>query len=163
MGGIRRIYTSAISFDPTKNLANYANGGAVLTNTVSIDRFVRWYRANGSAHITGGTNSRMSEIDCATMLIKTKYIDEWQERRRTIGLYWMERLNEKSETRCLIDSSNLQEHCFHKFVIDVDSDRNYMQNCLVEAGIATKIHYELGINEIGSFQGVKPLLASSTS
>lgn len=159
----KRITDSAISFDPTKNLANYANGGAVITNTASIDRFVRWFRSNGSAHITGGTNSRMSEIDCATMLIKTKYIDQWQERRRTIGLYWMERLNAKSDIRCLIDDSNVQEHCFHKFVIDCDRDRNKIQSCLEQAGVATKIHYELGINEIGSFSGVKPLLASSTS
>src|SRR5210317_211910 len=159
----KRISTSAISFDPTKNLANYANGGAVLTNTVSIDRFVRWYRANGSAHITGGTNSRMSEIDCATMLIKTKYIDEWQKRSQTIGLYWMERLTEKSDLRCLIDSSNVQEHCFHKFVIDCNTDRNKIKECLKQAGIDSKVHYEYGINEIGSFHGVKPLLASSTS
>ena len=159
----KRISTSAISFDPTKNLANYANGGAVVTNVASVDRFVRQYRSNGTATATGGTNSRMSEIDCATMLVKTKYIDEWQERRRTIGLYWMERLREKSSTRCLIDSSNAQEHCFHKFVIDIDTDRNIMQTCLKEAGVDTKVHYEYGINEIGSFQGVKPLLASSTS
>ena len=32
-----------------------------------------------------------------------------------------------------------------------------------QEGIDTKVHYEYGINEIGSFHGVKPLLASSTS
>ena len=160
----KRIAPSAISFDPTKNLANYANGGAVITNVASMDKFVRLYRSNGTATATGGTNSRMSEIDCATMLVKTKYIDEWQERRREIGLYWMERLNEKSNARCLIDSSNAQEHCFHKFVIDVDgAGRNVLQECLSEVGIDTKIHYQHGINEIGSFEGVKPMLASSNS
>ena len=160
----KRISTSAISFDPTKNLANYANGGAVITDVASIDRFVKLYRSNGTSTATGGTNSRMSEMDCATMLVKTKYIDQWQERRQTIGLYWMERLNEKTNTRCLIDNSNAQEHCFHKFVIDVDGvGRSVLQQCLSEVGIDTKIHYEYGINEIGSFQGVKPLLASSTS
>lgn len=159
----KRIAPSAISFDPTKNLANYANGGAVITDSVNIDNFVRNYRSNGSATKTGGTNSRMSEIDCATMLIKTKYIDEWQERRRTIGLYWIERLAEKTNIRCLIDSSNSQEHCFHKFVIDIDEDRNALQRSLRSAGIETKIHYQHGINEIGMFKGAKPMMSSSTS
>ena len=159
----KRIAPSAISFDPTKNLANYGNGGAVVTDSQGIDAFVRNYRSNGKHDNTGGTNSRMSELDCATMLIKTKYLDEWQERRQTIGLYWMERLKEKSSIRCLINSSNVKEHCFHKFVIDADKGRGSLQQCLREAGIDTKVHYQYGINEIGSFQGVQPLLAASTS
>ena len=158
----KRIAPSAISFDPTKNFANYGNGGAVVTDSRLLEGFVRNYRSNGRYDSTGGTNSRMSEIDCATLSIKAKYIDEWQERRKTIGLYWMERIKQKSSVRCLIDSSNVKEHCFHKFVIDVD-DRNTLQNKLKEEGIDTKVHYQHGINEIGEFRGVKPLLASSTS
>lgn len=159
----KRIAPSAISFDPTKNFANYGNGGAVVTDSRMIDGFVRNYRSNGRADQTGGTNSRMSEIDCATLSVKAKYIDEWQERRQTIALYWLERLREKESVRCLINSSNVKEHCFHKFVIDIDGDRNELQKLLQKAGIDTKVHYPHGVSEIGEFRGVKPLLASSTS
>ncbi len=158
----KRIAPSAISFDPTKNLANYGNGGAVLTKSKGIDTFVRNYRSNGKNNNTSGTNSRMSEIDCATMLIKTNYLDEWQSRRQSIALYWMERLNTGTDIRCLINSSNVQEHCFHKFVIEVDG-RDKLQQKLYEAGIETKIHYNYGMAEIGNFKGVKPLLANSTA
>ena len=158
-----RIETSAISFDPTKNLSNYGNGGAVVTNSRIIDGYIRNYRSNGRPDRTGGTNSRMSEIDCATLLVKTKYLDEWQARRQTIGLYWMERLRSIERVRCLIDHTNSEQHCFHKFVIDIDGNRKDIKNYLKAIGVETKIHYELGIGEIGSFDGVKPLLAASTA
>lgn len=159
----KRIAPSAISFDPTKNFANNGNGGAVVTNSKSMDVFIRNYRSNGKHDNTGGTNSRMSEIDCATLLVKTKYIDEWQTRRKSIALYWLDRLQSKTSLRSLIDNSNSEEHCFHKFVIDVDKNRNKLQQKLTDSGVATKIHYEYGLNEIGNFRGVKPLLASSTT
>ena len=160
----KRIGPSAISFDPMKNLGNYGNGGAIVTNEESIYEYAQNFKAHGKTGKPfgiGGSNSRMSEVDCATMLIKTKYIDEWQERRQEIGLYWMERLRE-SPVRSLIDSSNSTEHCFHKFVIEVDN-RDSVRNCLTEADIETKIHYEHGISELYECAGIKPMLSASTS
>ena len=48
-------------------------------------------------------------------------------------------------------------------VIDIDGNRKDIKNYLKAIGVETKIHYELGIGEIGSFNGVKPLLAASTA
>ena len=77
----------AISFDPMKNLANYGNGGAIVTSDLKLIEFARRWRDNGKPSNTQiGTNSRMSEIDCATMLVKTKYINQWQQRREKIAV-----------------------------------------------------------------------------
>jgi dTDP-4-amino-4,6-dideoxygalactose transaminase len=140
-------HACAISFDPTKNLANYGNGGAVVTSDRELEDFARDWVSNGKG---GGsadhvTNSRMSEVDCAQMMVKTKYIDQWQQRRRAIAEYWISRL-EDSPVRCLIDSSNVGTHCFHKFVIDVDY-RDRLQQRLESAGVSTKIHYSRPIHE----------------
>ena len=60
-----------------KNLASYGNGGAVVTNDLNLVEYARAWREHGkSNHAIVGTNSRMSEIDCAQMMVKTKYIDQ---------------------------------------------------------------------------------------
>lgn len=142
----------AISFDPMKNLNAYGNGGAIVTNDANLLHFARSWRDNGKLdnHQSTGTNSRMSEIDCAQMMVKTRYIDEWQKRRGQIARYWMERLS-KSEIRSLIDKTNIDTHCFHKFVIDVE-DRNQLQLALANKKIETKIHYPHPLHEMGTFR-----------
>jgi len=154
---------AAISFDPMKNLGNYGNGGAVVTNVKEIEQFAKSFRAHGKGDsFATGSNSRMSEIDCATMMVKAKHIDEWQERRRTIGLYWMERLA-NSNARSLIDSGNCEEHCYHKFVIEVDN-RDTVMGQLNDNGIETKVHYAKGINELPyDYQGAPAMLSRSSS
>jgi len=142
---------TAISFDPMKNLNCYGNGGAIVTEDIDLLEFARNYRNNGRpGGYSTGTNSRMSEVDCAQMMVKTKYIDEWQERRKKIALYWMGRLK-GSGIRTFIDSNNCQTHAFHKFVIDVDQ-RDILQRNLVLKKIETKIHYEQPLHELPAYE-----------
>ena len=161
--GARIGVATAISFDPMKNLPCYGNGGAVVTNDFAMFQFAQSWRDNGkSSHAHVGTNSRMSEIDCAQLLVKTKYIDDWQRRRRRIASYWIERL-EKSSIRCLIDRGNIESHAIQKFVIDCD-DRNELQKHLSMKKIETRIHYSQPLHEIGIFrQYPGPDILSSSS
>ena len=149
----QRIGDCAISFDPTKNLANYGNGGAVVTANQGLMEFARNWISNGKRtnHAETGTNSRMSETDCAQMLVKTRYIDQWQERRRTIAEHWMEMLKNKPWITCLIDDSNFETHCFHKFVIHVDH-RDIVQRNLALRGVETKVHYATPMHELPAYQ-----------
>jgi dTDP-4-amino-4,6-dideoxygalactose transaminase len=142
---------TAISFDPTKNLSNYGNGGAVVTNNRDLADFARDWCRNGhpSMHEVG-TNSRMSEIDCAQLMIKAKYIDQWQKRRGEIARHWIDRLS-KTSVRSLIDRSNVDKHCYHKFVIDVDN-RDILQRNLALRKIETKIHYKDPIQDLPTYQ-----------
>ena len=143
---------AAISFDPTKNLSNFGNGGAVVTNNREIIEFARDYVNNGKhqQHANIGTNSRMSEVDCAQMMVKTKYIDGWQKRRAEIAGYWSERLT-NLDIRCLIDQSNFKSHCYHKFVIDIDH-RDRVQKELATRKIETKIHYADPLQDLPAYQ-----------
>lgn len=147
LGNASRVgEATAVSFDPMKNLACYGNGGAVLTNNNHLADYVKSWRQHnkGDYYVDGATNSRMSEIDCATMMVKTQYIDQWQSRRRSIANYWQQRLKD-TNVRCMITEENEHNHAFHKFVIDVDN-RSHLQAKLQTAGIATKIHYEQALN-----------------
>lgn len=144
-------HAAAISFDPMKNLPAYGNGGAVVTNDSDLYRWAQRWRNNGKpTHHDAGTNSRMSEIECAGLLVKTRYIDQWQQRRAEIATYWMEKLK-AAHVRCLIDRDNAHDHCFHKFVIDVDN-RDILQRNLAIRGIETKVHYNQPLHEIDIYR-----------
>lgn len=136
---------SCLSFDPTKNLPNYGSGGMILTDDKEIAEFIIDIRDNGKArgHIMPGTNSKMSEIDCAQMLVKLKYFDEWQRRRSEIASYYSENLEN------LVSVPEVSEHvihAWHKYVIKYH-DRNTLQQRLYENNIETKIHYNTPLHD----------------
>jgi dTDP-4-amino-4,6-dideoxygalactose transaminase len=151
--GCNRIsHLAAISFDPMKNLGNYGNGGAVVTNDMEFVNFAQGWRCHGknTNHAEVGTNSRMSEVDCAQMLVKAKYIDEWQQKRYDIAHHWMVRLRD-TPLRCLVTPNNIDSHALHKFVIDVDH-RDVVQEKLKQAGVETKVHYQHPLHELPAYQ-----------
>jgi dTDP-4-amino-4,6-dideoxygalactose transaminase len=153
----------AISFDPMKNLNAYGNGGAIVTDDLRLLQFAREWTNNGKpTHATIGTNSRMSETECGQMMVKTRHIDAWQLRRRTIAAYWVERLK-KSGIRTLIDHSNFETHCYHKFVIDCNN-RDIVARNLAIKGIETRVHYREPLHELPAYAAYPgPGLLSSAS
>jgi dTDP-4-amino-4,6-dideoxygalactose transaminase len=161
--GVRIGQAAAISFDPMKNLAAYGNGGAVVTNDADLYRYAQAWRNNGKPdHHHAGTNSRMSEVDCAGLLVKTRYIDEWQQRRGKIAQFWLEKLQSAS-VRCLITRDNHHDHSYHKFVIDVEV-RDILQRNLAIRGIETRVHYAQPLHEIDIYrQWPGPSFLSSAS
>ena len=145
-----RVGCAAISFDPMKNLSCYGNGGAVVTDDLYLAEYARSWRDNGKpTHADTGTNSRMSEIDCAQMMVKIKYIDTWQSQRKEIVHYWIEQF-EKVSIRSLIDSTNFARHCYHKFVIDIDN-RDIVKQQLANSKIETRIHYAQPLHELPAY------------
>lgn len=139
---------AAISFDPTKNLANIGNGGAIVTDRNDLYQFAKDYVNNNNSKFKSllpGTNVRMSEVDCATMMVKTQYLDQWQARRREICQHWVDQFAHLP-VRCLMDSADIASHACHKFVIDVDG-RDRLKKKLEESGIETKIHYASPLHE----------------
>lgn len=140
-------HAAAISFDPTKNLPNYGNGGAVVTDDPELVDYARTWRSHGKPnHESWGSNSRMSEIDCAQMMVKTRHLDSWQTRRKTIAAHWIE-IFTRAGIRCLINEQNFKTHAFQKFVIDIDN-RNTIQEKLIVRKIDAKIHYEKSLFEL---------------
>lgn len=159
---LRATYGMAISFDPTKNLANLGNGGAILTNHQSIATYCQLMTTNATTDYgIFGTNSRMSELDCAHLLVKTNYIDGWQARRKDIRNYYLSQFS-NLPIKCL--SSGFQSHADQKFVIWY-SDRGLLNAHLQNRGIETKIHYEYTLSELveeTEVQNKQNMLSTST-
>jgi dTDP-4-amino-4,6-dideoxygalactose transaminase len=150
----------SISFDPTKNLPSSGNGGAIVTNDEHLYLFASTYRDNNKpAFHDVGTNSKMSEQDCAQIMVRAKYIDEWQVRRGKIAKYWCEKFKELP-LRCLSDT--VDPHAHQKFVMYLD-DRNRLQSHLKEHGIDSKVHYEYVLGDLPTGQSLtKPDLLSTS-
>jgi dTDP-4-amino-4,6-dideoxygalactose transaminase len=130
---------SCLSFDPTKNLNNYGSGGMILTDDPGTWELVADMRDNGKTneHIASGTNSKMSEADCAQMLIKLKYFDGWQARRKQIADYYTQEL----DGWVGIPPVDMNvEHAWSKYVIHSNS-RSTLHIELGNAGVETRINY----------------------
>ena len=131
---------SVLSFDPTKNLNNYGSGGMVLTDDDYIAESICNFKDNGkpSGHEMVGTNNKMSEVDCAQMLIKLKYFDAWQRRRTKIAAYYCEQFGEYVDIPLTTEGT---EHAWSKFAFRTHN-RSKLRDWLYQAKIETKIHYE---------------------
>lgn len=145
----------AISFDPTKNLNASGNGGAIVTNDEALYDFAMRWRDNGKPDFMyPGTNSKMSEIDCAHLLVRTQYLDEWQARRRQIRERYLAEFSKIKSVTCMTDVSNHQDQ---KFVIRNNLERDMLKKNLSEKGIETRIHYEKPLSDtiIGNSEHIR--------
>jgi dTDP-4-amino-4,6-dideoxygalactose transaminase len=150
----------AISFDPTKNLPSSGNGGAIVTNDEQLYLYATTYRDNNKpAFHDVGTNSKMSEQDCAQILVRAKYIDEWQTRRGEIAKYWCDAFRGLPLT-CLSDIPTPHSH--QKFVLYLP-DRNSLHTHLLTEGIDSKVHYEYVLGDLPTAKNLhKPDLLSTS-
>jgi dTDP-4-amino-4,6-dideoxygalactose transaminase len=137
---------SVLSFDPTKNLNNYGSGGMILTDDYEIYQECLSLRDNGKAiHDIAGTNSKMSEADCAQMLVKLNHFDSWQRRRTEIANYYIDQLYQYCDI--LVPNTDVT-HAWSKFVLRT-SNRNSLVHHLSLAGIETKINYSTALYDHG--------------
>jgi dTDP-4-amino-4,6-dideoxygalactose transaminase len=151
---------SVLSFDPTKNLNNYGSGGMVLTDDAEYASYLQNERNNGkeSDHEYSGTNSKMSEADCAQLLVKLQYFDAWQERRAQIAEYYSTELLKFVDVPVATPGA---VHAWHKYVIRSEH-RNKLQHQLMMAGVETKIHYSKTLFDypVGHAFGPDPIVGS---
>ena len=111
-----------MSFDPMKNLPNYGNGGAISTSIPDLHEFVSNFRHHHHPKYTEvATNSKMSELDCACMMVKFKYLEEWDRRRKDIARYWMK------DCKYKVLIKDLDTHAVQKFVIQLDDRDDFRE------------------------------------
>lgn len=130
---------SILSFDPMKNLPNYGSGGMLLTDNDKIAHEVRNFKDNGkvSHGSIPGTNCKMNEADCATMLVKLNHFDDWQQRRADIAEYYDSRL---ADYVGIPQINPRVVPSWHKYVIQT-ADPHDLSQYLASRGIETKRHY----------------------
>lgn len=101
-----------------------------------------------------GYNSRLDAIQAAILLIKLKYLDAYNKRRRNIAHMYMKGLNDQIEKPHY--ASDIQP-CFHQFVV---SSRFKMELCayLSEQGIGSGTFYPVPLHLQKAFDRTNSLV-----
>ncbi|MFC1555291.1 DegT/DnrJ/EryC1/StrS family aminotransferase [candidate division KSB1 bacterium] len=141
---------SCISFDPTKVMGAFGNGGIALTNDKHIYNELKMIRYHGKNFDTGeheriGHNSRIATSQAALLNLQLNWIDDWIISRRNIARKYSEMLGDISEIELPAVNSE-SNHIFHKFVIKADR-RDELKVFLSENNVKTMIHYGKPIYE----------------
>jgi dTDP-4-amino-4,6-dideoxygalactose transaminase len=144
----------AWSFYPTKNLGALGDAGAVTTNDEGLALKLKRLRNYGSkvryVCEIRGYNSRLEELHAAVLRVKLHYLDQWNERRRTIAKCYQEALRELPLVLPL--EREWAHHVFHLFVVRTPR-REELRKYLERHGIGTIIHYPIAPHEQEAYAG----------
>lgn len=163
---------AAFSFFPSKNLGCAGDGGIVTTDDGDLADRIRLLANHGSRrkylHETFGVNSRLDALQAGILLVKLRYLDEWNaERRAAAGIY--------DELLAEVDGIEIPlvrdygESVYHLYVVKARNvelaDR--IVDALTGAGIGTAKYYPLSLHEqpaMGGLEGwVRPSLPVAES
>src|SRR3989440_2316150 len=108
---------ACFSFYPSKNLGAYGEGGALITNDVSIAHRARSLRDHAQSqkyfHDETGYNYRMDSFQGAVLAIKLKHLDEWNKARSDCARQYIESLKDSSyKLPAHMSDSECVWHCY---------------------------------------------------
>lgn len=153
---------AAFSFYPTKNLGALGDGGALLTADARVADRARLLRNYGWRHKyvseIHSTNSRLDELQAAVLSAKLPYLEQWNERRRTLANLYESALAEARSIGCLMTPPMPpagDQHVYHLYVTRVDAAlRSDLQRFLAARGVGTDVHYPVPVHLQGPYATV---------
>ena len=157
---------AAFSFYPTKNLSAAGDAGMVATNSEELAERVRMLRQHGMRrryhHDEIGWNARMDGFQGAILAVKLKYIDGWNQARRTVA----RRYHALFHAAGLVEAGPYpihgivlpQEvrgthHVWHQYVIRT-TRRDGLRQFLTERKIGSEIYYPVPLHLQEAFKGL---------
>jgi len=133
---------AAFSFYPGKNLGACGEAGGITTRNESHYKHLQSLRNHGSTiryyHDELGYNYRMGGLEGASLSVKLRYLDEWNQRRQHIAQRYMTEI-----TNPLIrmqTQPSWAESVFHLFVITTENKEGFVKHLAVHH-ITAAFHY----------------------
>jgi dTDP-4-amino-4,6-dideoxygalactose transaminase len=140
---------AAFSFYPTKNLAAFGDGGALLVNRpedVEFSRRMRFYGWDEARQaVQFGVNSRLDELQAWVLLGKLADLDQRIAQRRQVARWYEERLSGRAR---LPGDGSQWRHSYHLYVISLPPQQR--QRLLREAAgpeLPLAVHYPLACHQ----------------
>lgn len=136
---------AGFSFYPGKNLGALGDAGAITTNDDLLAENLRAYRNYGShkkyENLYKGFNHRLDEIQAAFLRVKISYLDKENAVRYKLAKLYLE--NIKNDFIILPETPDDEnKSVWHVFAVRVEN-REKFQQCLMNEGIQTLIHYPI--------------------
>ena len=157
----------AWSFYPGKNLGALGDGGAITTNNQEIAKKISVLRNYGSnqkyINEIKGFNSRLDPLQAAILKVKLKYLDLWNDRRKSIAHHYLMKINNPCLMLPVVPE--WADPVWHLFVVR-HKNRADFQSHLAQIGIGSLIHYPIpphlqdAYSEYKDFRGRLPLAES---
>lgn len=143
------------SFFPSKPLACYGDGGALMTSDEILAKRIRMIANHGQErkyhHKLIGCNSRLDTLQAAVLDVKLKHIDEFTEARRVVAGRYDEALA-SCDLLIIPKRSAFSTHVYHQYTIqlkpvagfsDMAKQRELLLSYLKEKGIPSMVYYPL--------------------
>jgi dTDP-4-amino-4,6-dideoxygalactose transaminase len=133
---------ACFSFYPGKNLGACGEGGAVVTNNEEYHHRLISLRNHGSSeryyHNEIGFNYRMAGLEGASLNVKLKYLESWNEKRKsTARRYLSEISNPKIKMQVQPEGT---DSIFHLFVVTTPDKDSFVKH-LSDNNIIPAYHY----------------------
>lgn len=128
---------TATSFYPTKPLACYGDGGAVLCESDSELAIIKSCRVHGSNpedkydNSRLGMTARMDSFQAAVLIEKLSVFDKELDNREKIGKYYTKNLSSAYKTQKVLDNC-VSAYAIYTILVE---DKDALQNWLKECGI----------------------------
>lgn len=142
-GTIGHIGTT--SFFPSKNLGCYGDGGALFTDDENLAIKIRMIANHGQStqyvHDIIGINSRLDTLQAAILLVKLKYLTDYNHRRLQNALYYSQSLMDIVQLQTP-QIASYSSHVFHQYTLKVNEQhRDRLKQYLAEHDIPSMIYY----------------------
>ncbi|MFC1978760.1 DegT/DnrJ/EryC1/StrS family aminotransferase [Chloroflexota bacterium] len=145
-------HVSCFSFFPSKNLGAYGDGGMLATDDEQVADKAKMLRTHGWKQkyfpVTIAYNSRLDELHAAILLVKLKYVDNWNEQRGKAAQKYSELLASASLVSPTEESYT--KHVYHMYVIRAQR-RNALQSYLKEKEIASAVYYPVPLHLLEAY------------
>lgn len=155
--------TAAFSFFPAKNLGGFGDGGMVATNDSDLAEMMRMLLKHGGKdkynvdHI--GYNARIDTLQAAVVLAKFKYIDEFNERRRSIAGIYNDQLKNIGNIH-LPESLPDAYHVYHQYTV-YSANRDKLQQHLKNNGVSSMVYYPFPLHKMKVFDNGRCIIAGN--
>lgn len=148
-GTIGHIGTT--SFFPSKPLACYGDGGALITSDPVLAARIRMMANHGQEqkyhHKLIGCNSRLDTLQAAILDVKLNYLDQFTEARREVAAKY-ERALSAYENIVTPAKSTFSTHVYHQYTLQIrNGKRDAFQAYLKEQGVPSMVYYPLSLQE----------------
>ncbi|MFO7618016.1 MAG: DegT/DnrJ/EryC1/StrS family aminotransferase [Bacteroidales bacterium] len=149
------------SFFPTKPLACYGDGGALMTTDPRLAEKIRMIVNHGARikyyHDLIGVNSRLDTVQAAILRVNLRHLDESISRREQVAAYYDQHLGGHPAIRIPARSAH-GTHVFHQYTLTIlKGNRDKIRTGLLEAGIPSMIYYPvpLSLQKAFAFAGYR--------
>lgn len=136
---------AAMSFHPSKNLAAFGDGGAVLCRSDATAARLRVLRNLGKEDkhrfAAVAPNSKLDTLQAAILRVRLRHLEDGIERRRSHARVYQERLEGVGDLALPVEHPEAR-HAWHLFVVRT-AHREGLRKHLAGRGIGTGLHYPI--------------------